>query len=194
MQTGRDSAGSHRQAIHSPTPGRVQRDEQLNRRASKATPIAIGPTPSEATTNTATGVTPPSGPRPSATLVGAALMGSGGATVSTVIALHGPWQAALAMSIVTVLVSAAFSLTHVLLGFVECRRIADQRHTENILRLHLEASLNRNEQDVHATLATQNAALQAAVIQKITAGSPMADAPDAILAVRGERTLDRPPR
>jgi len=121
-------------------------------------------------------------------------MGSGGATVSTVIALHGPWQAALAMSIVTVLVSAAFSLTHVLLGFVERRRIADQRHTENILRLHLEASLNRNEQDVHATLATQNAALQAAVIQKITAGSPMADAPDAILAVRGERTLDRPPR
>jgi preprotein translocase subunit SecG len=141
----------------------------------------------------ATDIDPPSGPWPAATLVGAALTGSGGATVSTVIALHGSWQAALAMAIVTVLISAAFSLTHIVLGFVERRRLADQRHTENVLRLRLKASLNRSEQDIHVTLATQNAALQAAVIQKIAARSPMADAPDAILALRSDRTPDRPP-
>lgn len=106
--------------------------------------------------------------------------------MSTVIALHGPWQATLVAASVTVLVSAT-PLTYVVLGFVERRRVADQHHTENVLRIRLEASLNRHAQNMHIALARQNLALKAAVIQKIAADSPMADAPDAILAVRGER-------
>lgn len=111
--------------------------------------------------------------------------------MSTVIALHGPWQAAVATSIVTILVAAG-RLTYKVLGFVERRRLADQRHTENVLLLRLEAARNRHEQNIHVALARQNVALQAAVIQKIAADSPMADAPDAILAVRAERTLNLP--
>lgn len=112
--------------------------------------------------------------------------------MSTVIALHGPWQAAVATSIVTILVAAAVHLTYEVLGFVERRRLADQRHTENVLRLRLEAARNCHEQNIHVALARQDVALQAAVIQKIAADSPMADAPDAILAVRAERTLNLP--
>ena len=192
METTRDSA---RRLWTNPSaePGRVSTGSRTagsaDAQAAGAPPGVAAPATSERGSDSPMNVVREVRARSSAPLVGAAVTGGGAATAGAALALNGPWQAVLAIVIASTMISAGFSFTYVLLDYFERRRLADQRHVEVVVRLRLESTIRRRQQDIRIGLARQNFALQGALIEKIASESRMADASKVLIAVRGDRPV-----